>query len=290
MSDLISVCIERCAQIAASLTHFPFKSKTRTLTLSACCLAFNIDIFSRRIKTSKPLCTIEVSRHISLPTSILLSKMTPDYLQGTYTTYKKDTDAIANWLATTAKRCGFSPEVLKDSNKVSDQSPSQPQPEVESTRLKGRARKLAREAAAENGLKSTATRTYIIPIKSFTRLASQIVSCSTPTIKVPTTLGTILNRAISFRKEYSTWFRNTKLATETGADGDSHAHFISVLEHVRDILQPHMADKATAGHAKASHKPSNQHNHNAFEVLEVEELSDDFLNAPSLENSSRSKR
>lgn len=84
--------------------------------------------------------------------------MTPDYLQGNYTTYKKDTDAIANWLATTAKRCGFSPKVLKDSDKPSDQTPPLAQPEVESTRLKGKARKLAREATAKEGTKSAPSR------------------------------------------------------------------------------------------------------------------------------------
>lgn len=144
--------------------------------------------------------------------------MTPDYLQGTYTTYKKDTDAVANWLATTAERCGFSPEVLKDSDKTSDRTPPLAQLEVESTRLKGKARKLAREATAKEVTKSAPLRTYTIPIKSFTRLASQIVSSSTPKIKVPAVLGTILDRAIAFRKEHNSCSKNTKLVTETTSD------------------------------------------------------------------------
>ncbi|KAI4737700.1 hypothetical protein E4T50_11819 [Aureobasidium sp. EXF-12298] len=179
--------------------------------------------------------------------------MTPDYLQGTYTTYKKDTGAIANWLATTAKRCGFSPEVLKDSEKT--------------PKLKGRARKLARDAASKDGTKSTPLRIYTIPIKSFTQLASQIVSSSTPAIKVPAVLVTILDRAIAFRKEHNASFKNIKLATETSSDIDSHAHFIFVLER-----------RATENKAR---------NQNAFEALEVEELSDKFLNASLSENVSK---
>ncbi|KAH0025827.1 hypothetical protein KCU78_g4593, partial [Aureobasidium melanogenum] len=219
--------------------------------------------------------------------------MTPDYLQGTYTTYKRDTDAIANWLATTAKRCGFSPEVLKDSDKTSDHSPPQPQPEVESTKLKGRARKLARDAAAKDGVKSSPLRTYTIPFKSFTQLASQIVSSSTPAVKVPTVLGTILDRSIAFRKEHNASFKNTKLATDTSSDIDSHAHFISVLERVRHMLRPHMAEKTGAAPSKQSQAPSKRatenkaRSQNAFETLEVEELSDDFHNASLSENVSK---
>ncbi|KAH0162105.1 hypothetical protein KCU67_g6084, partial [Aureobasidium melanogenum] len=221
--------------------------------------------------------------------------MTPDYLQGTYTTYKKDTDAIANWLATTAKRCGFSPEVLKDNEKTPDHSPPppQPQPEAESTKLKGRARKLARDAVSQEGTKSTPLRTYTIPIKSFTQLASQNVSSSTPAIKVPAVLGTILDRAIAFRKEHNASFKNIKLATETSSDIDSHAHFISVLERVRHILRPYMAEKAGAALSKQSQAHSRRatenkaRNQNAFEALEVEELSDKFLNASLSENVSK---
>ncbi|KAH0360594.1 hypothetical protein KCU65_g9307, partial [Aureobasidium melanogenum] len=221
--------------------------------------------------------------------------MTPDYLQGTYTTYKRDTNAIANWLATTAKRCGFSPEVLKDSSKTSDHSPLQPQPEVEPTKLNERAHELARDAASKDGAKSAPPRTYTIPIKSFTRLASQIVSSSTPTIKVPAVLGTILDRAIAFRKEHNACFKNTKLATETPSDVDSHAHFVSVLERVRHILRPCMAEKTGAAplnqsQAKSKRATENKaRNQNAFEALEVEELSDDFLNASLAENTSKHK-
>lgn len=218
--------------------------------------------------------------------------MTPDYLQGTYTTYKKDTDAIANRLATTAKRCGFSPEVLKDSEKIPDHSPlpCQPQPEAEFTKLKGRARKLARDAASKDGTKSTPLRTYTIPIKSFTQLAFQIVSSSTPAIKMPAVLGTILDRAIAFRKEHNASSKNIKLATETSSDVDSHAHFISVLERVRHILRPYMAEKTGATLSKQSQAHSKRatenkaRNQNAFEALEVEELSDKFLNASLSEN------
>lgn len=211
--------------------------------------------------------------------------MLPDYLRDSYKTYKRDTDTIANWLATTAKRCGFSPEVLNDSDDGNSQPPGHPSG-VPSSRLKGKARKLARDVAARDDIGSTSPRTYTIPIRSFTRLASQIVASSTkPHVVVPAALDFVLDRVIAFRKEHNTWFKNTKLATAAPADGDSHAYFISVLEHVRHILRPHMAERIRTQSMKESLANSEQsknatpRNDNAFEALEVEELSDTFLNA-----------
>lgn len=71
--------------------------------------------------------------------------MLPDFLRSSYKEYKINSDAVANWLAQTACDHGYTLTEL-----VTDGGPAQKAP-----KLKGRARKLAREAAAavqpENG-------------------------------------------------------------------------------------------------------------------------------------------
>ena len=120
-------------------------------------------------------------------------------------------------------------------------------------------------------------------------------SSATSRIKVPAILGTILDWAIAFRKEHNTCFRNTKLAIETPSNIDSHAHFISVLERVRHILLPYMAEKIGTAPLKQSQAHSKRatknktRNQNAFEVLDVEELSEDFLNISLSEKASKHK-
>jgi hypothetical protein len=61
--------------------------------------------------------------------------MLPSPLADTYRRYKQDTDDIATWLATTAKRYGFSSDLLTGSSKFPAQEKSK--------RLKGKARKEA---------------------------------------------------------------------------------------------------------------------------------------------------
>lgn len=221
--------------------------------------------------------------------------MLPDFLQSTYSTYKRDTDAIANWLANTAREYGYAPQVLEDDKTTvqplpESQSVCQPSVHGQSKRLKGKARKLAKEAAftASNSL-PTASRVYTIPVKSFTILASEIVSRKKSSFSIPAVFGKTLNRAIAFRKEHNDWFGRNE-DEGTSAANESHARFISVLECVRQILAPHMATDIAQEAVKRSFKDMSLEEstepraNNLFEDLEVEEPSEEFLNAPVLAN------
>jgi hypothetical protein len=65
--------------------------------------------------------------------------MSPSFFHTSYKQYKDDTNHIASWLATTAKRCGHPSDLLTSTAAKND---AQTAP-----KLKGRARKLARDAA-----------------------------------------------------------------------------------------------------------------------------------------------
>lgn len=43
--------------------------------------------------------------------------MSPDYLYSSYKQYKSDTNAIGNWLAKTAQKCGYNIENLSGAGK-----------------------------------------------------------------------------------------------------------------------------------------------------------------------------
>ena len=126
--------------------------------------------------------------------------MLPDYLSTSYQRYKSDTNYIAEWLATTAKQCGFG----------AYQPRPEPQPE-KPKKLKGRARTLARRTAQASGQganprqegNTTPQTTYIIAIKDFVPMARHIVSFAKSSIQFPTKFFTVLDRAISLRQRVS---------------------------------------------------------------------------------------
>ncbi|KAI5209205.1 hypothetical protein E4T38_02476 [Aureobasidium subglaciale] len=204
--------------------------------------------------------------------------MLPDFLQDSYSTYKRDTDLIANWLATTAQRCGYNPETLGGSPH-----------EISLSQLKGRARKLARDVhKPENKVqRDEDVPVYIISIKSFITLASQIVGCTKPFIRVPKILSRVLDRAIDFRKKHNKWFRHIGVDDDS-TENDTHAHFISVLERVRSILEPNTTRESDQlqpkrqNHGGEPQKMNKVHTTNSYEGLSVEVLSEEFLNAPLL--------
>ncbi|KAL8868404.1 MAG: hypothetical protein Q9174_005015, partial [Haloplaca sp. 1 TL-2023] len=225
--------------------------------------------------------------------------MLPGFLQSSYRTYKEDTNAVASWLAVKAKQCGYSADLLTNTDGKSAQSKQPPK----SQRLKGKARKEAKQAAQAQGSKAGSSGTqgaaqsgpvYTIGTKDFISLAEYIVAFTKPVVEVPAPLVKVLDRAINLRKGHNESSRDTK-TTGKAADqlksDETHSYFLGILEQTREILRPRMpadttndalsqpladlsiANEATKG---ASHKTA----HNRFDNLELEEPSQQFLDAP----------
>lgn len=80
--------------------------------------------------------------------------MLPEVLEGSYRRYKEDTNVFMTWLSQTAKACGYKP-VAKLQNTTASATPAaaaaanKNDAPKKSGRLKGKERKLAREAAAK---------------------------------------------------------------------------------------------------------------------------------------------
>lgn len=126
--------------------------------------------------------------------------MLSDFITSSYIQYKADTNTVASWLATTAKNCGYASDLLQQNNQK--QQPNQP-----SQRLKGKARKQAREAAKELGGNTTQQKlpTCTIPVQEFVSLAEYIAGYTKLPVSVPMSFVIALDRAISVRKEHGSY-------------------------------------------------------------------------------------
>ncbi|KAG5962805.1 hypothetical protein E4U58_003743 [Claviceps cyperi] len=202
--------------------------------------------------------------------------MLPAALISTYRQYKEDTNAIAAWLASTAKAFGFPADLL-----------SPPAPQASSTaapnkgRLKGKARKQAKEQASASASTSTADLpaepklpTHIIRIKDFVPLAEHIASKA---VAVPRELCKTIQRVIYARSGFGSKLEDHG-ETVPNLSAETHMHFVGVLEEVRQVLKPLMPTE------NSEESPSELCElRNRFAGLTVYEPSSQFLNAPDFE-------
>ncbi|KAL8824663.1 MAG: hypothetical protein Q9191_004901 [Dirinaria sp. TL-2023a] len=213
--------------------------------------------------------------------------MLPSVLQSKYKAYKEDTNTIATWLATKAKKCGYSADLLDHVDSSSSSKTTKA-----STRLKGRARKEAREAAKAEAASSSKTvqrnasapetPTYIIKVKDFVELASYIVGTSEPYIRVPASLVKVLDRAIELRKQHGSQVE------ASDAPDEPHAYFLGVLERIWEILKPRcptetVDDRLTKPAHDSAETESSTVIDNMFSKLDVHEPSQEFIDAPDVE-------
>ncbi|KAK4111504.1 hypothetical protein N656DRAFT_837525 [Canariomyces notabilis] len=169
--------------------------------------------------------------------------MLPPPLLSVYRQYKEDTDAVASWLAATARAHGY------PANLLTNAIPSQ---QRQGGRLKGKARKTQQKPE-----KKSAKFKYTVAIKDFVPLAEWIASRQPP-VEVPSSFVSVINRVI--------------------ADDDSnqrHSYFVGVLKKVRDVLKPRMPAGASEPTSRQLDEPENLSN--MFSALTVYEPSEEDL-------------
>ncbi|KAL8939589.1 MAG: hypothetical protein Q9216_003269 [Gyalolechia sp. 2 TL-2023] len=167
-----------------------------------------------------------------------------------------------------------------------------------SKRLKGKARRQAKETAsrtegAPSASESPAVPRYTIKIKDFVALAEFVAGYANPIIQVPIGLVKALNRAIDLRARHNDWSRQIKDGDDQearlAADA-THSYFLGVLDRVREVLRPRMpvdAGKEScpqseehAGVPESLETEDQEDFANIFNMLELEEPSQAFLDAP----------
>ena len=230
--------------------------------------------------------------------------MLPEFLAGSYKRYKQDTAFFTTWLANAAASCGYKPEakrrhseqpaIVKPSAATSYSDASKPantkSPLPSTGRLKGRERKLARDAAAKakkaNGDRSEPDRSepqspstvkYTITTAELLRQAEAVTQSRTNSrIQMPANLRAIVERAIRARQRCSEWFQKSEVHNKY-AD-NQHTHFIEILKQSLKILEPCVeeAEQSAKTHRKRA-EPSFEGSTsiaNSFAALNVEDLLD----------------
>lgn len=150
-----------------------------------------------------------------------------------YRTYKGLTNKIAAGLLGRAEACGH---VVKDNEKIEIPSNNPP---ASSTRLKGKARKLAKEAAAA-GSRAGNDQVNVVPEKprivktaNFVKLAKVVASAAIP-VQIPSALISGLRETIQLLKAFSKNYH--QLYESDSHEDDGHRDFIDILEEVLNIL------------------------------------------------------
>ncbi|CAH0038449.1 unnamed protein product [Clonostachys solani] len=190
--------------------------------------------------------------------------MLPSALVSVYQQYKADTDAIAGWLALTAKAANYPGQLL---------SP----PATSTGRLKGKARALAKEQALK-------PKKAFLPIKLFVPLAKYITSLKAPRVRVPQSVINITERVIRQRSVFSSRLSHHG-ANPTVEDDRSHSYFVDILRQVVHLFRQNVVPPPTT----STENINDVEFENRFASLHVEEPSQEFLNAkivqqPTTEN------
>ena len=182
--------------------------------------------------------------------------MIPDFLAGSYKKYKQDTALFTTWLANAAASCGYKPEATKrpQSEQPAQIKPGNTETPLPSTpKLKGRERKIARDAAAkakkadgdtpksqpkpQPKSQMPSTVKYTITTAELLRQAEAVTqSGARSRVQMPASLRAIVERAIRARQRCSEWFQKSEVHNKY-AD-NQHTHFIKILKQSLKILEP----------------------------------------------------
>lgn len=151
------------------------------------------------------------------------------------------------------------------------------------TKLKGRARKEAREAAKAS--KETASNSrdiepplsvtkYEITTPELLRQADIIAASKKAGVEIPESMVRVVQRAINARRRCAAWFQKTGVHDEDGSTA-CHVHFVGALERALSVLlpltranpSPPKPKEATSTLEEPSHQLANR-----FGALDVEGL------------------
>jgi hypothetical protein len=197
--------------------------------------------------------------------------MLPESLKNAFQLYKRDTNAIATWLANTANNNGH--HVYTGGEGTSGR--------------KGKGGKEAQSAIPNHeetsSTSSNKKQPYLLPLRDFVPLATFIASVK-PQITVPLFMAVTIDRVIEVRRTVAR-IMGTKDDNTNEEATVTHLHFVGVLEQVRDTLSQQMLTNAldmstlqiasTNADISANGRAGNKYaTRNPFDILDVYETTD----------------
>lgn len=186
-------------------------------------------------------------------------------IKGIYGLYKDDTTTFLTWLVETAQSRGYQLPTKADEETKAEVEPSAPRP-------KGKARKLAREAASQRSQQlPQPSQLRPLGLNVFTSCAETVANARDPAVVIAPDLLAVANRALSLRKRCTNWFARQKQASEDTVRGNRrHRYFNHWLEDIILMLRP--CSDAFVAEAEVV-LPDHRDLNNRFASLEVEEPS-----------------
>lgn len=192
--------------------------------------------------------------------------MSPGFTLSTYKQYKNDTSAFTTWLGQAAEACGRHPNSATKLCAPNFQSTPQVGTNAPKPRLKGKARKAAKQAKANGAPGDTfngANRNTTPKIKEYAittqELSEQIeaVSQSESKVTMPSRIRKMLQRAIDARRRCAEWYESANAAVAS-LDKGGHHFFIDVLQDALLKLAPVSSSipKLTPGAAESATEAS----------------------------------
>lgn len=167
-----------------------------------------------------------------------------------YLAYKQDTSAFLSWLGSASKVCGWRQPKRKKGATSEVKSPvlTLTLADKGSQRLKGRARKEAKEAAAAGAGQPGTTPAFsrsvtVLPKRTFTtaeliqqiELVSQADAAQRPEVRMPVAVYKALQRAIGARERFARWYRRTGASSDDSME--SHDYFTGILSKALILLR-----------------------------------------------------
>lgn len=184
----------------------------------------------------------------------------PDSLYDTYKQSKAGTTAFLTWLVEEAESSGhrFAP------NAVSQQA--------KGPRLKGKARRLQKEAAA-----ATAVERYTLVTDGILPLAKKLVSRCKTKVQIPQAILHLIQKVIKARQRCTAWYEKQSTKNHSlRQSNETHIYFTNVLIGTLEILKSRTdtdTDMNTNREVKwQRRKLDDHHNNNIFGYLELEEI------------------
>lgn len=185
--------------------------------------------------------------------------------------YKKDTDCFVTWFADTAVKFGLRLSTTTETP-ASDNGPIRQGP-----RLKGKARKVAREQHERMHTQASPAAKRLTT-NQLLECTKNIASARPQAFRVPNFMYNALLSALERRTKFTLWFEKQEQCTgneDTQQSNATHGVFNSTLEAIRKLLEPFVERPPNPKLAPGKPRSATQVSANLFDSLAEISLTDD---------------
>lgn len=168
-------------------------------------------------------------------TEVIGNTMLPSALFTTFRQYKQDTQTITEWLASTARLCGYQPPTVSEkldtvASKAKSKNKKKKKAATPST---GETNTQSQPAAAP-----TSSKEYVVKTNEYVPMAQAITRSDASKVVIPLSVIKTWKSCIAGRSTTSKWYETNTERTDDQDSNITHEHFIEILKRALQILVP----------------------------------------------------